>query len=42
MKMQIAERRPASEPIPARIAGGRTPQLFADTSQGQQRFWVLS
>ncbi len=34
MNMQIVERRPASEPIPARIAGGLTPQLFADTRQG--------
>ena len=27
------------EPIPARIAARRTPQLFAGTRQGQQRFW---
>ena len=39
MHRHIAERRPAREPIPARIAGGRPPQLFADTRQGQQRFW---
>ena len=42
MTMQIAERGPFHEPIPARIAARFTPQLFADTSQGQQRFWVLS
>ena len=39
MAMQIAERRPARAPIPARIAGGLTPHLFADTRQGQTRFW---
>ena len=25
--------------IPARLAGGLTPQLFAETRQGQRRFW---
>ena len=39
MARQIAERRPARAPIPARIAGGLTPHLFADTRQGQTRFW---
>ena len=39
MDRQIAERRPTREPIPARIAAGFTPQLFAETRQGQQRFW---
>ncbi len=39
MPMHIAEHQPARAPIPARIAGGCTPVLFADTEQGQQRFW---
>ena len=39
MDIQIAERGPVSAPIPARIAGGRAPHLFADTRQGQTRFW---
>ena len=39
MDTQIAERQPTREPIPARIAGGLTPALFAETRQGQQRFW---
>ncbi len=39
MDRQIAESRPAREPIPARIAGRLTPQLFAETRQGQTRFW---
>ena len=39
MDTPIAERPPARAPIPARIAGGLTPALFAATRQGQQRFW---
>ena len=39
MTTQIAERGPGREPIPARIAAGCTPALFAETRQGQQRFW---
>ena len=39
MDTQIAKRGAAGEPIPARIAGGVTPALFAETRQGQQRFW---
>jgi integrase/recombinase XerD len=39
MDRQIAERRPTRAPLPARIAGGRAPPLFADTRQGQTRFW---
>ena len=40
MDTQIAERRStAHEPIPARIAAGLTPALFAETRQGERRFW---
>ena len=39
MTTQIAERGAVKEPIPGRIAGGFTPALFAETPQGQQRFW---
>ena len=39
MARQIAERPATRAPIPARIAGGLAPHLFADTRQGQQRFW---
>lgn len=39
MDTALAERRPARAPIPARIAAGQTPQLFAETRGGQQRFW---
>ena len=39
MEMQIAERGPVNEPIPVRIEARFTPQLFAETRQGQQRFW---
>lgn len=39
MDTPIEERRPTRAPIPARIATGLTPALFADTRQGAQRFW---
>ena len=39
MARQIAERAPTRAPIPARIAGGLAPPLFADTRQGERRFW---
>ena len=39
MARQIAESGPGGPPIPARIAAGLTPALFAATRQGQQRFW---
>ena len=39
MDTQIAERRSTREPIPARIAAGLTPALFAETRQGERRFW---
>ena len=39
MTMQIAESGPGGPPIPARIAAQLTPALFAETRQGQQRFW---
>jgi len=39
MDTQLAERQPPREPIPARIAAGLTPALFADTHQGERRFW---
>ena len=39
MNIQIAESGPGRAAIPARIAAGFTPALFAETRQGQQRFW---
>ena len=39
MDTPIAERRPPQAALPARIAAGRTPALFAETRQGAQRFW---
>lgn len=39
MDTQIVEHRATRMPIPARIAAQLTPALFAETRQGQQRFW---
>ena len=39
MTMQLVESGPGRAAIPARIAGGLTPALFAETRGGQQRFW---
>ena len=38
MDTALAERPPAAA-IPARIAAGQTPALFAATRQGARRFW---
>ena len=39
MARQIAERPAPRAPLPARIAGQLTPQIFADTRQGQPESW---